>query len=178
MKAVILSLFLVFCFMTLQSQVIPLDPVTFPKVKTSSNLDGITFEVKENYANHFAENPIRFIEENFDLKSLDLTDYDEVEVEFKNNKGFLLATYDNNGELKKTYQKFEDINLPMAVWRDIYRDNIGWSMVSNQYIASGKLNKLDKQKYKVKLVNGKEVKRVKFIPRESHEGKLASRNPN
>ncbi|MCM4159818.1 hypothetical protein DHB64_07940 [Antarcticibacterium sp. W02-3] len=160
----------------LHSQVIPLDPatVTFQKVKTSSNLGNVTIEVKENYANYFSKDPIKFIEENFSLASLDLDEYEEIEVKFISNKGFLLATYDANGELKDTFQKFRDITLPRAVWSEIYNDNIGWSMAGNLYIASGTKNNLENQKYKVKLVNGKEVKRVKFIPGETRDGRVVS----
>ncbi len=176
MKTVFLFFFLVCLMGNLHSQVIPLDPatVTFEKVKTSSNLGNITIEVKENHANHFAENPIRFIEENFSLKSLDLSDYDEVEVKFKTRKGFLLATYDANGDLKETFQKFKNIPLPRSVWSEIYNDNLGWSMASNIYIASGRQNNLDHQKYKVKLVNGKEVKRVNFISGKIKDSRVVS----
>lgn len=175
----LLSLFLVFCVGAVQAQkVIKLDPATVtytsPKVLISSNMDNLKFEVKEDFSNHFMSNPIKFVETNFDVKSLGLENYEGVTVSFITKKGHLNASFDKNGELVRTTQRFEQIPIPMAVWNEIYKENVGWTMVSNLYTASGKGNKINKELYKVKLANGNEIKRIKFVPKPVTAGKIAS----
>lgn len=173
----LLSLFLVFCVGAVQAQkVIALDPatVTFASVTTNSNMDNLEFEVKEDFFNQFISNPIKFVETNFDFKSLGIEDYDEVEVSFITRKGYLKATYDEKGELVKTSQNFKQIRLPRSVWEEIFKEHQGWSLVSNQYTATGKGNKVNKELYRIKLEKGKEIKKLKIIPKPLHSTKVAA----
>ncbi|CAN5397675.1 hypothetical protein BH23BAC2_BH23BAC2_20990 [soil metagenome] len=180
MKTVIFSLFVVLWMGTLQAQkVIHLDAATVtynaPKVGTTSNLQNFDLEVKEDYENHFMKNPIRFVLENFDIQSLNLekNGLENVQVSFLSRKGYLNATFNKKGELMETSQRFRDIALPHKVWRDIYKDNIGWNMASNLYKASGKGSSIDQELYTIKLTQGKQKKYVKYVPQKMIEGRVA-----
>lgn len=185
MRTILFSMCMVFLMSTtvLAQKVTLLDPATVTyspsKILTSSNLEGLYFDVKEEYQNQFMKNPIRFVEENFDLNSMDLqaykemTDIDEIVVNFNNSKGHLIATYNNVGELQKTSQRFRDIAIPTHIWKQIYRENPGWNMESNLYVATGKTNRINKEIYKIKFSNGNKSKTVKFRPDNGEEGRVA-----
>lgn len=180
MKTVIISMFVVLWMGTLHAQkVIQLDAATVtykaPKVVTTSNLANFVYEVKKDHENHFMKNPIRFLEENFDFKSLNLKDNENqsTEVSFLSRKGYLKATFDKKGELMKTSQRFRDIAIPTSVWREIYKNNVGWTMASNLYTAQGKGNRINTELYKVKLTQGKQRKYVKYVPQQIEGGRIA-----
>tara|TARA_R100000935_G_C2821146_1_gene159838 strand:- start:496 stop:1041 length:546 start_codon:yes stop_codon:yes gene_type:complete len=179
MKTLIIILILVLGMSTIQAQkVTKLDEATVTyntsKVVTSSNMQNVEFEVKEAYVNHFMKNPIRFALENFDVKSLNLDDdIESVLVSFISGKGYLNATFNKDGELIETSQRFRDIVMPLNVRRDIYKDNIGWTITSNLYKASGKGSLIDKELYKIKLIQGKEKRNVNYVPQKITEGRVA-----
>lgn len=147
-------------------------------VKIYSNLDSYTFHVTEDYAGEFADNPIAFMKENFDIKTfisaINNDSYEEYLVTFKSSKGYLEANYDKEGTLVETSQRFKDIVLPLNVRRDLYKNHKGWTMVQNKYIASGKSDRIDKEVYKIKLVNGNQKLNVKMDPMEIRDSEVAS----
>ncbi len=143
--------------------------VTFsPEVSVVTDLDNVELKVKESYPGHFSENPIRFMQENFDINELlsviDTKDFDKIQVSFVNRKGRLEATFDKDGDLVETYQQFKNIALPRNVREQLYNENKGWSMLKNKYVASGKGSKMDKQKYRIRLSNGNQNKSITIIP--------------
>lgn len=153
--------------------------VTFsPEVRIVTDLEDVEFKVKENYPNHFAENPIRFMQENFDINELldviDTEDFDKIQVSFINRKGYLQATFDKDGDLLNTYQQFKDIALTRDVREQLYNENKGWSMVSNKYVAKGKGNMIEKEKYRIRLKNDGQKKTITIIPSISEGGRVAS----
>lgn len=181
MKTIVIILFLVFGMSTLQAQkTIRLDAATVtsraPKVVKTSNLQNFDFEVKEIYENQFMKNPIGFLLENFDVKSYNFKEngIDYIQVSFISSKGHLNASFNKKGELMNTSQRFRDIVLPNKVLRDIYKDNMGWTMASNLYKASGKGSLIDKELYTVKFTQGKQKKYVKYVPQPMIFGRVAS----
>lgn len=176
MKAAII-LCLMFWMSTAQAQkTIALDPATVnyssPVILASSNDFNLDLEIREDYLYQFFYNPIKFVEENFDFHSLNLDDSEETEVRFITSKGYLKATYNQNGELVKTAQQFKNIILPRYIWNQVYKENEGWTMVNNKYTASGKTNKIDKEVYRIKLSDGKKMRKIKFSPAVVHEGRI------
>ncbi len=150
-------------------------------IEVSSNLDEFTFIIEESYTGEFLKNPMAFMKENFDMKafiaSINKTnkkDYDEYLVTFKSSKGYLEANCDREGTILKTSQRFKDIVLPHNVRRDLYKNNEGWTMVENKYLASGKGDKIDKEVYKIKLVNGNKKQKIKIDPRDIGDSGVAS----
>lgn len=153
--------------------------VTFsPEVSVVTDLENVEFKVKESYAGQFSENPIRFMQENFDinelLSAIETEDYDEIQVSFVNRKGYLKATFDNDGDLIKTYQNFKNVALPRDIREQVYNDNKGWSIIKTKYVASGKGAMIQKEKYRLRLNNGDKNKNITIIPALPASGRMAS----
>ena len=130
-------------------------------------------KVKEKYESQFQSDAIAFIKENFDInKFLEAQDglTGDIEITARSKKGYLIATFNEDGELIKNYQKFKDIALPYDIRNQVYSQNKGWTMVSNKYVASGEGDQLDQQKYLVKLQRGKEKTKMKIAPSASISG--------
>lgn len=158
-------------------ETIILDPAVIeydsPKVVTASNVADAEFTIEEERFNEFFEDPIGFVQENFDIASLKLND--QAEVKFTCTKGYLKATFDENGELVSTSQRYKDILVPADLRYQLLKEHKGWMAVSNKYTARGHGDKIDKEIYKIKLVemNGNGVKRIKMIPGEVLDDRIA-----
>lgn len=144
-------------------------------IKGVTNVEGYDLVVKENYRGQFEENPIRFCDENVDIKSLiefaDSEEYDDYEIVLTTRKGSIKAVYDDEGNLKRTHQKFKNILLPRNISHNLVRDHNGWVMTANKYVASGKENKVHKEKYLIYLQNGDDSKKVKIKPTIASQGR-------
>ena len=181
MKALTIMLLLCFIGNAQAQKVIQLSEARVnysPEMKLTGNLDNLEIKVKEDYAGQFSQNPIKFMEDNFNIHdligSLDAKSYDQFDVKFKSNKGYLMASFDKNGELIRTSQKFRDIALPNELSQQLVRDFKGYSMVKNKYVASGKGNTITKQHYLITLKNGKDKQNVKLAPAIVAGGKVAT----
>lgn len=159
------------CVLTSNAQVIQLEEaeLTFePSAQiVFEDYDNGIVKVKENYAKQFQSNAIQFLEDNFDIHRFMRTageENNQFSVTVKSSNGILLASYDKNGSLVKTYQKFKDIPLPPAIRNQVYAQYQGWTMTANKYIAFGMENNLDKEKYLVNLQRGKDKERLKITP--------------
>jgi len=181
MKKLIFYSLLLLCFVSVKAQevtqlkttTITFEPIGFDVV---SNLDNYSFIVKENYVGEFSKNPIKFMKENFDIKSfityldgrkstnLRKTDYESYGVTFSSSKGYLEAKFSKDGELTETSQTFNNILVPLNVRRELYTSYKGWNMVKNTYTASGKSDQIDKELYRIKLKNGNKSQTVKIVP--------------
>ncbi|CAM4025724.1 hypothetical protein [Gillisia hiemivivida] len=148
-------------------------------IVVDSDLNSLSFTVKEKYNGEFSKNPIQFMKQNFDFKGLlssleGSDDFYEFLVTFKSKKGYLEATYNIEGELVNTYQKFSNKTLPLDIRRQVYTQNQGWTMVSNKYVASGRFDRIDKEFYKIKLANNNKLKNIKVVPGSTSDAGLAS----
>lgn len=123
--------------------------------------------IQEKYATQFQADAIRFLKENFDvhrfLKEAG-EDTDQVTVTLKSNSGLLVANYDKNGELIKTFQKFKDVPLPYDIRNQVYASYKGWNMTKNKYIAYGRMDQIENEKYLVHMENGKDREKFKITP--------------
>lgn len=173
MKRAVLCLFLFGFLATGQAQkVIQLEEtkVDFePRmVMVKSDKNATVFKVAENYAGEFADNPLRFVIENFDIQnymdSVKKENFDSYEVNFKSRKGGIIANYDKNGELVRTYQKFKDIALPIPLRKQLVKEYKGWTMTGNTYTARGEKDKIDKEAYRITLQMGNKNQKIKIIP--------------
>lgn len=144
-------------------------------IKGVTNVEGYDLIVKENYRNQFQENPVKFCDENVDIQSLiDFAaseEYDDYEIVLTTRKGSIKAVYDDEGNLERTQQKFKNVLLPRNIRHDLVRDHNGWSMTANKYVASGKENKVHKEKYLIYLQNGDASKKLKIKPTIASEGR-------
>ena len=135
----------------------------------TSDLDTYEVVIKESYIGQFSKNALKFVKENFDAKKLiqaiNEPDYDSYLISYRSSKGYLDATYTKNGELERTYQKFQNIVLPFEIRNQVYTNHKGWTMIKNTYVASGKGNMLNKELYRITLENGKNRRNIKIQPR-------------
>ncbi|QYA27059.1 hypothetical protein G3I01_16675 [Gramella sp. MT6] len=176
MKTLIFSLLLIAVTTFSQAQEITQleeAKVGFAPLDTKISRDGdrFTYKVGEAYAGEFSKDAIAFMKANFDIQNFiaefNGQDYDSYVVTFTSPKGFLTADYDEVGNLVKTYQKFNDIALPLDVRREVYMANKGWTMTKNKYVASGRGDLIEKEMYKIKLENGNQKRTMKLDPRAS-----------
>ncbi|MCB7479711.1 hypothetical protein [Christiangramia sediminis] len=137
--------------------------------KITQSGDSFSYKVEEEYEGEFTKDAIAFMKANFDIQNF-ISEFEEDKyssyvVTFRSSKGHLSADFNKEGELVKTFQKFQDIALPLDVRREVYMANKGWTMTSNKYIASGNGDLLEKEIYKVKLENGNQKRNVKLDSR-------------
>ena len=138
-------------------------------IVVNSDLNSVSFIVKESYKGEFSKNPIQFMKQNFDFNNFisalpNASEFDEFVVTFNSEKGYLEAIYTNEGKLVQTLQKFNDKVLPLDLRRHVFTNYQGWKMISNKYVASGKSDKIDKEYYKIKMDNGGKTKSIKVVP--------------
>ncbi len=100
----------------------------------------------------------------FDVKNSDLyqDDFDLYNVTFYVPEGKILAAYDGDGKLLRTAEKFKDINLPAAVKESVLDRFPEWTITKDIYLVNYHDSKGVTKKFKLKLVNGDEVLRVKL----------------
>ncbi len=102
----------------------------------------------------------------FDLESADFysDEYDTYEVSFYLPQGYILATYDKDGNVMRTAEKFEDIKLPRAVIESVAKTYPNWAFTKDLYKVSyydrGDSSKITK-KYKITLENNNQKIKVK-----------------
>lgn len=125
-------------------------------------------KVKENFAKQFQDNAIKFLVDNFDIHRFireSDEEFNEIKVTVKSSNGTLYATYDKNGELVNTFQKFKDVPLPSDIRNQLFASHgMGWEMLKNRYIASGKEDNIDNESYVVYMKNGNKKDKLKITP--------------
>ena len=106
---------------------------------------------------------------NFDIKTLDVytDEYDFYDVYFIIPEGKILATYDNDGNILRTAEKFKDIDLPISVVKAVFKRFPKWDITKDVYLVNYKEGKIAKKKYKLTLINGDKRIKVK-VDAEGH----------
>ncbi len=61
--------------------------------------------------------------------------YEAYEVIFTQNNGKIVATYDKDGKILSSFEKFNNIALPPAVRNKIWKDNPGWVIQKDIYMV-------------------------------------------
>lgn len=100
----------------------------------------------------------------YDIKNSDIymDEYDYYEVAFFIPEGKILAAYDRDGKIIRTAEKFKDINLPLEVKEAVLNRFPEWTITKDIYLVTYHEDKGMSKKYKLKLVNGDKVLRVKL----------------
>ena len=91
-------------------------------------------------------------------------------VSFYIPKGKILASYDENGEIVTTTEKYESVTLPSIVRTAIFERFPGWILSKNVYRVTYNRNK-NKKEYKVVLQNGDKIVRVRTNEKGNFIGK-------
>lgn len=110
--------------------------------------------------------PVKLLEQKvatFDIKSL--ADYeDEAQdyyVYFNIPEGKILAVYDENGEIIRTSERFQDIRLPLDVSNAIVEKYPGWMIEGDIYVVNYRKDQEIIKSYKLFLRKDEMHKRVK-----------------
>jgi hypothetical protein len=82
---------------------------------------------------------------------------------FKKGKDFIKATFDQNGSILRTYEKFRNIGIPGDVRTRLYKDYPGWTMTSNTYVVSYGPKMEVKKIYNIGLEKANLQKRVRYV---------------
>ena len=115
-----------------------------------------------------ADIDVRTLEEkvaNFDLKSAAFyeEDNDIYSVQFFTPKGKIHASYDKDGTLLRTTEKFEDVVLPRYISEAILTNYPNWVLTNDQYLVNyHKSSDAAQRLYKIKLRNEDKTIKVKI----------------
>jgi hypothetical protein len=100
----------------------------------------------------------------FDLKESPV--YNEIdkayEVFFSNSKGRIVATYDNQGKILSSVEKFGNVIIPAPVRNTIYLAYPEWAISENTYMLTYFHNKGFKKTYHFQISKGDETKNLKL----------------
>ena len=103
----------------------------------------------------------------FDLKGSELydDDFEIYNVTFFIPEGKILATYDEEGKIVSTIERFDNVRLPVSVSNAIMSKYPNWEVVADTYKVNyyGK-SAIAKKQYKVKLENETKNMIVKLDP--------------
>ena len=84
------------------------------------------------------------------------------EVFFSNSKGRIVATYDTEGRILTSYEKFSDVVLPVSVRNTVHESYPDWVMNKNTYLVTYYHNKGVKKIYHFQISKGEETKNLKL----------------
>ena len=74
---------------------------------------------------------------------------------FRSSKGSILASYDIDGMVLSTYERFNNVKLPEAIKKSIFKDYPDWVLLSDTYTVQYNGEDDVKKIYKVKIGKGK-----------------------
>ncbi len=101
----------------------------------------------------------------FNVKDADfyVDEYDTYKVSFYIPEGYVLASYDGQGNILRTAERFKNVALPQKVRESVARTYPGWTFAKDVYLVNyhdsdlaGKIT----QRYKIVLKNGNDRIRV------------------
>lgn len=122
------------------------------------------FSIPENEVKKFSLDPITYIKEHFNMVEYISKNpgkkAENYHVYFRSPKGYVMVTYDRSGNMKKTYQNFQDVNLPREIMKEIYQSHKGWVVTEVKYTASGNRDYVNKKRYKIRLKKGNSVEKL------------------
>jgi hypothetical protein len=155
-----LFLFLLVCSLTTSgfSQIIELDEVIIYPVKYK-----YLFEVIDQDSDKSVKK-LQTKLANFDITKEEYysDEYDEYQVSFYIPKGYALASYDKDGNLIRTIERYKNVKLPIAVRKALAKRFPNWIVDKDIYKVIYSEKKWNAKKiYKLKLSNGDESIRVK-----------------
>ena len=89
-------------------------------------------------------------------------EYDTYDVSFYIPKGYAVATYDKEGNLLRTIERYKNVKLPFAVSQALVERFPNWKVDKDIYKVIYSEPKWESKKvYKIKLTNGEKTVRVK-----------------
>ncbi|MBC8755874.1 nicotinate-nucleotide adenylyltransferase [Kordia sp. YSTF-M3] len=155
-----LFLFLLVCGLTtpLFAQVIELDTVVIRPIKYKYIYEVVDDDIDQNVKD------LQIKLGKFDVTKEEYynDEYDSYTVSFYIPKGYAVATYDKDGKLLRTIERYKNVKLPFAVSQALLERFPNWIVDKDIYKVSYSEPKWESKKiYKLKLTNGEKTIRVK-----------------
>jgi hypothetical protein len=155
-----LFLFLLVCGLTTPvfAQVIELEEVVITPVKYKYLFEVVDDDIDRNVKD------LQIKLAKFDVTKEDYYDdeYNGYRVSFYIPEGYAVASYDKDGKLIKTIERYKNVKLPQAVRLAVAERFPNWALDKDIYKVSYSEEKWESKKiYKLKLTNGKKTVRVK-----------------
>jgi len=88
--------------------------------------------------------------------------FEAYEVIFEQFNGTIIATYDGDGKIMNSFERFKDITLPLEIRQHIAKENPGWLIHKDVYLVSYYDDKELKKICKVKLLKDGQKRNLKF----------------
>lgn len=157
MRKLIVGLIILGFAIQAQAQVEELSEV----VVSASNYKYLTKVGLENASVPVSE--LEYEVANFDIKSADFynEDNESYVVSFFIPQGKVLASYDSDGNIIRTVERFKNVKLPREVIESVAKTYPNWTFAKDTYLVnyyeSGKISK----RYKITLENGDKRIKVK-----------------
>lgn len=100
----------------------------------------------------------------YDITEADIFDrqFEAYEVVFKEGTGSIIATYDQNGKILSSLERFKDVALPPLVRISAVQNFPGWTITQDNYLVSYYHDKDVSKIYKLKLRKDNKRKGVKM----------------
>nr|WP_321230228.1 nicotinate-nucleotide adenylyltransferase [uncultured Psychroserpens sp.] len=155
-----LFLFLLVCGLTTPvfAQIIVLDTIVIRPIKYK-----YIFEVVDKDIDQSVEN-LQMMLGKFDITKEECyeDEYESYKLSFYIPKGYAVATYDKDGNLLRTIERYKNVKLPLAVSKALVERFPNWTVDKDIYkVRYSESNWESKKTYKLKLTNGKKTIRVK-----------------
>jgi hypothetical protein len=129
--------------------------ITLPEVKIVAT----TYKYLNAVDNEELAQPVRMLElraATYDVKKANFYEdvYDTYFVSFHIPDGTILATYDKNGKLLRTAEKYKNIKLPEIIRTAVASRFPNWTISEDNYLVNYYDEGKTKKRYKLLLENG------------------------
>lgn len=136
--------------------------ITLPEITVVAR----NYKYLRSVDNKEAAQPVKLLERKaagFDVKNSEFyeEDYANYYITFFLPEGYILATYDQDGRLLQTAEKFKNITLPPAVKNAVVKRYPNWSISKDIFLVKYENTTGANKVYKMILKNGKKQLRVK-----------------
>lgn len=101
----------------------------------------------------------------YDLKESDLyrDEYDTYYISFYLPEGKIVASYDKDGKVLRTIERYKDIDLPTSINMAVSKRFPGWVVTKDIYkVSYNDYSGTTKAQYKLRIENGDESLRIKM----------------
>ncbi|TBN04312.1 nicotinate-nucleotide adenylyltransferase [Hyunsoonleella flava] len=157
MKKLVIGLFLI----GLTTQIYAQDPILQPAVIIVHNYKYLSSTGSEDLA--IPVEQLQIMVSDFNVETLDIysDEYDLYDVYFIIPKGKVLASYDRDGNLLRTAERYINIDLPLQVKKAVSKRFPNWDISKHLYVVNYHESKNIKKLYKLTLENGDKRIKVK-----------------
>lgn len=156
-----LFLFLLICVLTtpIFAQIIELETVVISPIKYKYIYEVVDDDIDQS----IKDLQMKLGEFDVTKEEYYSDEYDSYNVSFYIPKGYAVATYDKDGNLLRTIERYKNVKLPRAVNKALTKQYPNWIVDKDIYKVSYSEPKWESRKtYKLKLSNGDKIIRVKM----------------